>query len=65
MPSPRQAHRAATGILSLAMIGIGIALVVSTLARGGGPFAVGVVVGVLFCALGCGRLYLQTRAPHA
>ncbi len=65
MPMPRQAHRAATGVLSLAMVVIGIALIVSTLLRGGGPLAVGVVVGLLFCALGTGRLYLQRRAPDA
>ncbi len=63
MPTPRQAHRAATGVLSLAMVVIGVALIVSTLVRGGGPVAVGVVVGALFCALGAGRLYLQRRSP--
>ncbi|MDX6644079.1 MAG: hypothetical protein QOD76_2041 [Solirubrobacteraceae bacterium] len=58
MPDPRQAHRAATQVLSLAMVAIGVILVASTLARGGGPLAVGVVVGLLFLALGGGRLYL-------
>ena len=63
MPTPQGAHRAATGVLSLIMVVIGVVLLVSTLARGGGPLAVGVVVGLLFCALGAGRLYLQRRAP--
>ena len=36
----------------------GLAMVVVTLARGGGPFALGVVVGVLFTLLGAGRLVL-------
>jgi hypothetical protein len=58
MPDPRQAHRAATRVLSLAMVAIGVIMVASTLARGGSPLAVGVVVGLLFLALGCGRLYL-------
>jgi hypothetical protein len=39
---------------------IGIALIVATLARGGGPGAVGVVVGVLFTLLGIGRVYLAS-----
>lgn len=65
MPTPRQAHGTATGVLSLVMVVIGIVLVVSTLLRGGGPLARGVVVGLLFCALGSGRLYLQRRAPDA
>ena len=58
MPDPRQAHRAATRVLSLAMVAIGVIMVASTLARGGSPLAVGVVVGLLFLALGCGRLHL-------
>ena len=33
-------------------------MVVSTLARGGGVLALGVVVGVLFAALGAARLRL-------
>ena len=37
---------------------IGVALLVSTIARGGGPLAVGVLLGLLFVAAGAGRLYL-------
>jgi hypothetical protein len=33
-------------------------MVVSTVARGGGPLALGVVVGVLFAALGAARVWL-------
>ena len=51
-------HRAATSLLSLAMFVIGVVMLVSTLARGGGPLAIGVVVGLLLCGLGAGRLYL-------
>jgi hypothetical protein len=40
------------------MVLIGVALLVSTLVRGGGPLAVGVVLGVLFVAAGLARLYL-------
>jgi hypothetical protein len=40
------------------MVLIGVVLLVSTLARGGGPLAVGVVLGVLFVAAGAARLYL-------
>ncbi|HMI70417.1 MAG TPA: hypothetical protein VK510_10520 [Solirubrobacteraceae bacterium] len=58
MPTPRQVHRGATRVLSTAMVLIGVALLVSTLARGGGPLAVGVLFGVLFVAAGVARLYL-------
>jgi hypothetical protein len=44
--------------MSLAMVAIGVAMIGSTLVRGGGPLAVGIIVGLLFLALGCGRLYL-------
>ncbi len=40
---------------------IGILMVVSTIARGGGPLAFGVVLGVMFAALGAARLWLATR----
>jgi len=53
-------YRGATALFGVAFVGIGIALLVVTAARGGG--AVGYVMGVLFAALGVGRLYLlRTR----
>ena len=52
-------HRGATQVLSLAILVIGVVMVVSTIARGGGPFAIGVVLGLLFCGLGAGRLVLS------
>jgi hypothetical protein len=63
MPPPRRAHRVATRVLSLAMVAIGLVLVALTLTRGGGPLAVGVVIGILFVAAGGARLYLQARTP--
>ena len=45
-------------MLSTAIVVIGVALVVTTIAQGGGPLAVGVLLGILFVALGAGRLYL-------
>jgi hypothetical protein len=44
--------------MSTLIVLIGLALLVSTLARGGGPLAVGVLLGVLFVLAGAGRLYL-------
>jgi hypothetical protein len=63
MPEPRQLHRASTRVLSSLMVLVGLGLVVSTLARGGGPLAVGLVVGVLFCGVGAGRLWLERGEP--
>jgi hypothetical protein len=50
--------------MSTVMVLIGIALLASTLARGGGPLAIGVLLGVLFVAAGAGRLYLATRGDR-
>jgi hypothetical protein len=44
--------------LAVALLVIGVAMVVSTVARGGGPLSFGVVAGVLFAALGVARLKL-------
>ena len=52
------AHGAATRVLSAVLVIIGAVMVVSTIARGGGPLSIGVVVGVLLCLAGAGRLYL-------
>jgi len=40
---------------------VGVVLVASTLLRGGGPLALGVVLGVLFAMLGAARLYLARQ----
>lgn len=61
MPAARDIHRAGTRTLSAAMLVIGVAMIVSTLVRGGGVFAIGLVMGVLFTAAGGGRLYLSLR----
>ena len=58
MPAPREVHRGATRALSAVMVLIGVALLVSTIAQGGGPLALGVLLGLLFVAAGAGRLYL-------
>lgn len=49
-------YRGATALFALMFLGIGIALVAVTALRGGG--AAGYLLGVLFVALGLGRLWL-------
>ena len=51
-----RAYLASSRALSALLCVVGVALVVSTLARGGGPLALGVIVGVRFALLGAGRL---------
>ena len=52
---------AATTLLSALMIALGVAMIVITLTRGGGPTAVGILFGVLFILAGGGRLWVQRR----
>lgn len=50
-----------TLVLSGLMIVLGVAILVRTIAAGGGPLATGIVFGVLFVAAGAGRLWVELR----
>jgi hypothetical protein len=57
-------YRRSVFIFGLVAIGLGIALLAETVAAGGG--STGYLLGVLFVALGAGRLYLnRRRGPEA
>lgn len=53
-----RAYTASTRVMSVVLFALGIAMVVVTLAQGGGPLALGVILGVMLAALGAGRLWL-------
>jgi len=53
-------QRRSKGVFALIFVGLGIALIVRTAWAGGG--VIGFVLGFLFLALGCGRLYLMRRS---
>ena len=50
-----------TLVLSGLMVLLGLAILVRTVAEGGGPLAAGVVLGLLFVAAGAGRLWVERR----
>ncbi len=54
-------HGYATQVLSAALVVIGVAMIVRTVAAGGGPLALGILLGLLFVAAGAGRLYVARR----
>jgi hypothetical protein len=54
----QRAYLVSTRVLSTLLLVIGIAMVATALARGGGALAVGVVFGSLLALLGAGRLWL-------
>jgi hypothetical protein len=61
MRDPGRFHRSATTAMSAAMLVIGIALIVRTLAAHGSLDAAGILLGALFMLGGGLRLYAQNR----
>jgi hypothetical protein len=57
-----RAYRAAVRGFSLAFIGIGILVLVTTLANGGGPASLGFLLGIAFVAVGGLRFWLGLRS---
>jgi hypothetical protein len=60
-PAPDEVYRGVTRVFAVLILGFGLAIVVVTLVEGGGPFSTGLLIGILFSALGAGRLYLALR----
>jgi hypothetical protein len=54
----RRAYLASTRVLGTMLVLVGLAMVVSAVARGGGALALGVVLGTMLALLGAGRLWL-------
>jgi hypothetical protein len=54
-------YRHAVRGFSLAFVLIGLVVLAVTLANGGGPASVGVLMGLAFVAVGIGRLWIATR----
>jgi hypothetical protein len=54
----QRAYVLSTRVLSALLVLVGLAMVATALARGGGALAVGVVFGILMAAVGAGRLWL-------
>ena len=50
-----------TYVMSILMIGLGVAMIAVTLSNGGGPAAFGLIIGLLFVAAGGGRLWVLRR----
>jgi hypothetical protein len=61
MSSPERIYRGSIRTLSLVFIVLGLVILVSTLANGGGPLSIGVLMGLAFAAVGGGRLWVASR----
>jgi hypothetical protein len=58
----QRAYATSTRILSVLILVAGLAMIVATLARGGGALALGLVLGVAFVLVGAARLWLTGQA---
>jgi hypothetical protein len=54
-------YRGAVRGFSVALLVIGLAVLVTTLANGGGPASFGFLIGIAFAGVGGGRLWLASR----
>ena len=61
MGSPERIYRGSVRALSLIFLTLGLAILVSTLANGGGPLSVGTLLGIAFLLLGSVRLWIALR----
>ncbi len=55
-------YTGAVRVFASLIVLFGAVILIVTLARGGGPLSVGVLMGLGFIALGAGRLYLAYRS---
>jgi hypothetical protein len=62
MAAPDQLYRAFTRIFSVVIIGFGAAILIVTIANGGGIGSAGLWLGMLFIAIGVARLYITLRS---
>jgi hydrogenase-4 membrane subunit HyfE len=56
-----EGYQLAVRVFAVIIIGFGLTMIVVTLARGGGPLALGFLFGLLFLGMGIGRLYISLR----
>jgi hypothetical protein len=61
VPAPERVYAGSVRVMSVLMLALGIAILVSTVVSGGGVLSVGVLLGTAFLAVGAGRLFIATR----
>jgi hypothetical protein len=54
-----------TIVLGTVLALLGLTMIALTIARGGGPLTIGILVGVAFTVLGCARVYLAAGPRSA
>lgn len=59
--SGQRVYRGAVRAFSLTFVAVGLAVLVVTLAGGGGPASLGFLLGLAFVGIGIGRLWAGAR----
>lgn len=59
--SPERFYRGSVRALSALFVALGLTILAVTLANGGGPLSLGTLMGVIFLAVGAGRLWIASR----
>lgn len=62
MSDRERLYHTVTLLFSIVIVGFGVAAIATTIAAGGGPGSAGILIGLLFVALGGARLYVAVRA---
>ena len=58
---PERLYHGSVRVLSVLFVVLGIAMVAITLAAGGGPLSLGLLLGLCFVGIGIGRLWVASR----
>jgi hypothetical protein len=58
---PERLYHGSVRALSVLFVLLGVTMLVLTVARGGGPLSLGVLMGLAFVGIGCGRLWVASR----
>ena len=61
MGSPERIYRGSVRAFSLVFLALGLLILISTFANGGGPLSVGALLGLAFFVLGAVRLWMALR----
>jgi hypothetical protein len=61
MASGDRIYHGSIRVFSFVFIVLGLVILATTLGAGGGPLSVGTLLGVVFVAIGAGRLWISTR----
>jgi hypothetical protein len=59
--SGQRVYQGAVRVFSFTFVAIGLAVLIATLAKGGGPASVGFLLGLAFVGVGVGRLWAGAR----